>query len=61
MSRSGLPLPPNPLDREDLRQRVQKSLDAFLATQMPVLDGISNELGALTDALTDLHSELGGR
>jgi len=44
----------DPLDREDLRQRVQKSLDAFVSTQIPVLDAIDAELGALTDALTDL-------
>jgi geranylgeranyl diphosphate synthase type I len=44
----------DPLDRADLRQRVQKSLDAFLAGQLPCLDGISEELGPLTDALTDL-------
>ena len=46
----------DPLDREDLRQRVQKSLDGFVAGQLPVLDGISEELGALTDALSDLVS-----
>jgi geranylgeranyl diphosphate synthase type I len=44
----------DPLDREDLRQRVQKSLDAFLGRQLPLLDTISPELGALTDALGDL-------
>jgi geranylgeranyl diphosphate synthase type I len=44
----------DPLDREDLRQRVQKALDGFLAEQVSILDGISEELSALTDALTDL-------
>ena len=44
----------DPLDREDLRQRVQKALDGFVAGQLPVLDAISEELGPLTDALTDL-------
>ena len=44
----------DPLDREDLRQRVQKALDGFVAGQLPVLDGISEELGPLTDALSDL-------
>ena len=51
------PLPgtsPDPLDRDDLRQRVQKALDGFVAAQLPVLDGISEELSPLTDALTDL-------
>ena len=44
----------DPLDREDLRQRVQKALDGFVAGQLPGLDGISEELGPLTDALSDL-------
>jgi geranylgeranyl diphosphate synthase type I len=44
----------DPLDRADLRQRVQKSLNAFLAGQLPALDRISEELGPLTDALADL-------
>jgi geranylgeranyl diphosphate synthase, type I len=43
-----------PLDSADLRQRVQKALDAFVAAQLPLLDGISEELSPLTDALTDL-------
>ncbi len=46
----------DPLDRADLRQRVQKSLDAFVAAQLPALDSISEELGPLTDALTELIS-----
>jgi geranylgeranyl diphosphate synthase type I len=44
----------DPLDQADLRQRVQKSLNAFLALQTPFLDGISEELSPLTDALSDL-------
>jgi geranylgeranyl diphosphate synthase type I len=43
-----------PLDREDLRQRVQKQLNAFVAAQQHVLDAVSEELGPLTDALTEL-------
>ena len=43
-----------PLDREDLRQRVQKALNGFVAGQLPALDVISTELGPLTDALTEL-------
>ncbi len=43
-----------PLDRADLRQRVQKALDAFVAGQLPRLDAVSEELAPLTDALTDL-------
>jgi geranylgeranyl diphosphate synthase type I len=44
----------DPLDQADLRQRVQKSLNAFVAGQTPFLDGISEELSPLTDALSDL-------
>lgn len=47
---------PGPLDTADLRQRVQKALDGFLARQVPLLDGISEELGHLTDALGELVS-----
>ena len=45
---------PGPLDRDDLRSRVQKALDAFVAAQVPRLDGVSEDLGPLTDALGDL-------
>jgi geranylgeranyl diphosphate synthase type I len=44
----------DPLDHADLRQRVQKSLNGFLAGQLPLLDGISEELSPLTDALGHL-------
>ncbi len=44
----------SPLDRDDLRQRVQKALSEFVTGQLPALDAISEELGPLTDALTDL-------
>ena len=47
---------PGPLDAADLRQRVQKALDTFVARQVPLLDGISEELGHLTDALSELVS-----
>ncbi|MBI1377580.1 MAG: polyprenyl synthetase family protein [Frankiales bacterium] len=42
------------MDAEDLRVRVQKRLDDFLAAQVPVLDDISPDLAQLSDALTDL-------
>ncbi len=45
---------PSPLDRDDLRQRVQKALNTFLAEQLQLMDAISEELGPLTDALTEL-------
>ena len=54
MSSSRQPTPPSPLDREDLRQRVQKCLNAFVAGQQHLLDAVSAELTPLTDALTDL-------
>jgi geranylgeranyl diphosphate synthase type I len=44
----------DPLDAADLRQRVQKALNAFIAGQLPLLDGISEELSPLTDALGEL-------
>jgi geranylgeranyl diphosphate synthase type I len=44
----------HPLDRDDLRQRVQKSLSAFVASQLPSLDSISEDLTPLTDALSEL-------
>jgi len=43
-----------PLDREDLRRRVQQALDTFVAGQQPALDAISEDLSSLTDALTEL-------
>jgi geranylgeranyl diphosphate synthase type I len=44
----------NPLDVEDLRVRVQKHLDAFVAEQVTRLDDIDPDLSPLTDALIGL-------
>ncbi len=44
----------SPLDAEDLRVRVQKRLDDFLAVQVPILDDVSEELAPLSEALVDL-------
>jgi geranylgeranyl diphosphate synthase type I len=44
----------SPLDTEDVRVRVQKALDEFLAAQVPVLDEVSDELAPVVDALTGL-------
>jgi len=44
----------SPLDAEDLRVRVQKRLDDFLGSQVPVLDDVSPDLAPLSDALVDL-------
>ena len=44
----------SPLDAEDLRVRVQKRLDDFLAAQVAVLDDVSPDLAPLSEALMDL-------
>src|SRR3954452_16447157 len=43
----------DPLDRDDLRDRVGKALAAFLSGQAPRLDAISETLGPLQDAVAD--------
>jgi geranylgeranyl diphosphate synthase type I len=47
-------MPASPLDAEDLRSRVAKALDDFLAVQRPILDEVSDDLTPLLAALTDL-------
>ena len=44
----------DPLDAEDLRDRVHKTLDDFLARQSDVLDGVSDDLAPLMDSVGDL-------
>jgi geranylgeranyl diphosphate synthase, type I len=44
----------SPLDAEELRARVQKTLDEFLVRQSALLDAVSDDLSPLTEALTDL-------
>ena len=44
----------SPLDVEDLRVRVRKHLDDFIAIQVPRLDGVGEDLDVFTEALTDL-------
>ena len=46
----------SPLDRGELRRRVQTALDAFMAAHRPGLAAVSPELVPLTDALTELIS-----
>ncbi len=53
--------PASPVDRADLRARVTKAIDAILARQRPRLDAISDELGALCDALADFQLDGGKR
>ncbi len=47
----------SPFDVDDLRPRVQKAVDDFIATQRGILDGVSDDLDPLVEAVTDL---LGG-
>lgn len=44
----------SPLDVEDLRVRVQKSLDDVLSRQVTILDSVSTDLAPLSEALTAL-------
>jgi geranylgeranyl diphosphate synthase type I len=43
-----------PLDRADLRGRVQKALDAFIDEHRSRLDAVSGDLGVFLDVLRDL-------
>ncbi len=45
---------PGPLDRDDLRARVQKSLDSFVAERLPVLEAVSEDLAPLAASLVQL-------
>ena len=45
-----------PLDREDLRARVQKSLDGFVAAQLPQLEAVGEELAPLAETVVRLIS-----
>ncbi len=46
--------PPHPLDAEDLRSRVDKSVHDMLARQAAVLDEVGDDLSPLMEALADL-------
>lgn len=46
----------SPLDADDLRPRVQKAVDDFISTQREILDGVSDDLDPLVEAVTDLLS-----
>ncbi|MDQ6651047.1 MAG: polyprenyl synthetase family protein [Actinomycetota bacterium] len=52
---------PDPTDRADLRQRVQKVLAGFLAGQASRLDAVSEELGPVADALAEFLLDGGKR
>jgi geranylgeranyl diphosphate synthase type I len=51
----------SPTDREDLRQRVSKAVEAFLARQRPRLDAISEDLAPVADALESFLLDGGKR
>ena len=46
----------SPLDVDDLRPRVQKTVDDFIASQRDILDGVSDDLDPLVEAVSDLLS-----
>ena len=46
----------SPLDADDLRPRVQKAVDDFIAAQRYILDGVSDDLDPLIEAVSDLLS-----
>ena len=46
----------SPLDADDLRPRVQKAVDDFIATQREILDGVSDDLDPLVESVSDLLS-----
>ena len=46
----------SPLDADDLCPRVQKAVDDFISTQREILDGVSDDLDPLVEAVTDLLS-----
>ncbi len=51
----------NPLDVADLRERVHKALEGFLATQIPLLEAIAPELAPVGDELTGFLLDGGKR
>ncbi|MFD9129670.1 polyprenyl synthetase family protein, partial [Kitasatospora sp. NPDC059571] len=54
-------LPASPIDREDLRERVNAALAAFMDTRGALLAGISPQLGPVFDALRDFLLDGGKR
>jgi len=46
----------SPLDVDDLRPRVQKAVDDFISSQRDILDGVSDDLDPLVEAVSDLLS-----
>src|SRR4051812_44845897 len=54
-------VPPNPLDAADLRDRVQKVLEAFLARQQAFLDDVADDLTPVADGISDFVLDGGKR
>lgn len=46
----------SPFDADDLRPRVQKAVDDFIAAQREILDGVSDDLDPLIESVSDLLS-----
>ena len=46
----------SPLDADDLRPRVQKAVDDFIAKQREILDGVGDDLDPLVESVSDLLS-----
>ncbi|HEX8004293.1 MAG TPA: polyprenyl synthetase family protein [Mycobacteriales bacterium] len=51
----------HPLDVADLRDRVDKALEAFLARQAATLDAVSDDLGPVADTVTEFVLDGGKR
>ncbi|MFJ1752549.1 polyprenyl synthetase family protein [Kitasatospora sp. NPDC088134] len=58
---SSIRLPRNPVDAEDVRDRVNTALGTFMAERTALLSGISDQLGPVADALRDFLLDGGKR
>ncbi|GLW57277.1 polyprenyl synthetase family protein [Kitasatospora phosalacinea] len=58
---SSIRLPRNPVDAEDVRDRVNRALGAFMVERAALLSGISEQLGPVSDALRDFLLDGGKR
>ncbi|MFC8717230.1 polyprenyl synthetase family protein [Kitasatospora sp. NPDC057198] len=54
-------LPRNPVDAEDVRDRVNRTLGTFMVERTALLSGISDQLGPVADALRDFLLDGGKR
>ncbi|MFF0293628.1 polyprenyl synthetase family protein [Kitasatospora sp. NPDC004615] len=58
---SSIRLPRNPVDAEDVRDRVNAALSAFMAERTALLSGISDQLGPVAGALREFLLDGGKR